>query len=758
MSHSAVKASQHTPFLASSFALLALSAACAQSYAQSVQELDRIVISAEQELKQTLGASTITSDDIQKSPPANDASEIIRSMPGVNLTGNSSSGQRGNNRQIDIRGMGPENTMILIDGKPVNSRSAVRFGWRGERDTRGDTNWVPAEQIERIEVLRGPSAARYGNGAAGGVVNIITRPTTDKLAGSLHLYGNLPEHSVDGASRRANINLSGPISEQLSFRVYGNYNHTQPDAFDINKGHASPRGGSNFGSLPAGREGVKNKDVNGLLRWKLAPGHTLDLEAAFSRQGNIYAGDTQNTNNNTDYVGAQYGNETNIMYRQSYSLTHRGDWATDTSSMSYLQYEKTRNTRLLEGLAGGTEGRFNDPDVNGDGGFGNVDLQTITAHTELSKNLTLAGFEQVLTTGLEWNRQKINDQSSALAERNPSRIPNAPRAYQSRAKADIYSVFAESNIYISDSTTLTPGLRFDHHEQQGANWSPALNLSQYLNDEWTVKAGIARAYKAPNLYQSNAGYTLYSAGIGCWGTAGSGSGCFLQGNDDLKAETSINKELGIEYRNQDGLAGSLTYFHNDYRNKVEAGHNIIDSFTAAGKTQNVYQWENIPKALIQGLEGSFTLPISEAWNWQTNLTYMIESKNKTTGEALSTIPKYTINSTLDWTINPQWSARAKATLYGEQKPPKYDYHGVPLEGQATDKMSPYAIFDLSAQYRYSKHVRFDVGVNNLFDKRIFRRGNAIGVNMGTPNFITGAGAYTYNQPGRAYFLSVSTSF
>ena len=83
-------------------------------------------------------------------------------MPGVNLTGNSTSGQRGNNRQIDIRGMGPENTLILIDGKPASSRNSVRQGWRGERDSRGDTAWVPPEMIERIEVLRGPAAARYG--------------------------------------------------------------------------------------------------------------------------------------------------------------------------------------------------------------------------------------------------------------------------------------------------------------------------------------------------------------------------------------------------------------------------------------------------------------------------------------------------------------------------------------------------------------------------------------------------------------------
>ncbi len=64
-----------------------------------------VVTAAEQNL-QAPGVSTITADEIRKRPPARDVSEIIRTMPGVNLTGNSTSGQRGNNRQIDIRGMG----------------------------------------------------------------------------------------------------------------------------------------------------------------------------------------------------------------------------------------------------------------------------------------------------------------------------------------------------------------------------------------------------------------------------------------------------------------------------------------------------------------------------------------------------------------------------------------------------------------------------------------------------------------------------
>ena len=99
--------------------------------AKPTTKLETIVITAEEQVKQSLGASVITAEDLDKTPVVNDISEIIRRMPGVNLTGNSATGQRGNNRQIDIRGMGPENTMILIDGKPVNSRNSVRYGWRG---------------------------------------------------------------------------------------------------------------------------------------------------------------------------------------------------------------------------------------------------------------------------------------------------------------------------------------------------------------------------------------------------------------------------------------------------------------------------------------------------------------------------------------------------------------------------------------------------------------------------------------------------
>lgn len=743
--------------------VLAVSAQANEANEQTYT-LGEVLVTAEEVLKQAPGVSIITAADLAKQPVSNDLSEIIRTMPGVNLTGNSTSGQRGNNRQIDIRGMGPENTLILIDGKPVNSRKAVRYGWRGERDTRGDTNWVPADTVERIEVLRGPAAARYGNGAAGGVVNIITKAIPEQFSGSVTVYTDQPEASKDGATQRTDFNLAGPLSDKVGFRVSGNIAKTDSDAWDINEGHASWRGvdpvkGTDYrGTFPAGREGVRNKDLALRLTMQPVDAHQFDIDASFSRQGNIYTGDAQNTNNNTldkngnpaktsTLVHENLGAETNIIYRNSYAITHKGEFDVG-NSLTYVQYEQTRNHRLDEGLAGGTEGLFSDNSMT------TSVLDQYTVHSELNMPTELAGLDQVLTVGAEWTQSKFTDSNSvgqdttgfgqiagiAAKDRNP------------KAQDHITSVFVEDNINLNDSTILTPGLRYDHHSVTGDNWSPALNATHYLDDAWTVKAGIARAYKAPNLYQTNPNYLLFSNGNGCLESGAGSTGCYLQGNENLKAETSINKELGIEYA-QDGIVAGVTYFRNDYRNKIEAG---IQPSAQASSGANVYLWDNVPKALIEGLEGTFNIALTPSLDWSNNMTYMLQSKNKSNGEALSVIPEYTLNSRLDWQVNDQLALNTNMVWYGKQVPNELDFNGIKMEGEEQNQLSPYAIFGLGARYALTDALSFNAGVKNLFDKRLYRRGNAVGVN--TPRTINGAGAETYNEPGRSYFASATYSF
>ncbi len=713
------------------------------------QTLDTLHVTAAQIAKQALGTSVITAEDIERRPPANDISELLRSMPGVNLTGNSASGQYGNNRQIDLRGMGPENTLVLVDGKPVGSRDSIRMGVSGERNTRGDTNWVPAEAIERIEVLRGPAAARYGSGASGGVVNIITKKPTGELSGAMTVYGLVPEHSDEGGSQRAGFNLSGPLARDWSFRVFGNLNRTDADSLELNRAYAS----SPTALSPAGREGVRNKDINGLLRWDASENQVVELEAGFSRQGNIYAGDRAVSETGTHSAAADLaalanaGAETNTMLRRTAGITHRGKWDFGTSRLS-LSYEGTDNTRYDEGLAGGPEGSISSSLTKS-----TSQLENYVFDGEVNLPSTLGRIENVWTVGFEHRDSRLDDpysmsQSVASTSGSIDGVDTGNR--NGKADAKLSAVFVEDNIYLTDKLTLTPGLRFDHHSQFGNNFSPSLNAQYKLAEDWILKGGIARAFKAPNLYQSNPNYLYYTRGNGCPDNYQSlGSGCYILGNADLDPETSINKEIGIEWAPQSGYHASLTYFHNDYNDKIVAGYDQV-GLTSNG-TGRVFLWENAPKAVVQGVEGNIKVPLlgerGSVLQWDTNLTYMIENKNKTTDQPLSVIPKYTVNTSLDWQATEHLSLLLTGTFYGKQEPATLDRNNDAKSDDALGERGAYNIWGVSARYRITRKISFGGGVNNLADKRLFREANS-----------SGAGAATYNEPGRAYWVSLNVGF
>ncbi|WP_267371303.1 MULTISPECIES: TonB-dependent siderophore receptor [unclassified Pantoea] len=700
-----------------------------QEETEKLADDQTMLVTAEEELKQQPGVSVITAQDIRKNPPVNDLSDIIRKMPGVNLTGNSANGVRGNNRQIDIRGMGPENTLILIDGVPTTSRNSVRYSWRGERDSRGDSNWVPPEMVERIEVIRGPAAARYGSGAAGGVVNIITKRPTDHWSGSLSLYTNQPEDNKEGATRRANFNLSGPLAgDALTMRLYGNINKTDSDAFDINQ--------SQNGSAAAGREGVRNKDINSVLSWKITPLQVLDFSYGYSRQGNIYAGDTQYSNGaGNALIESLDGAETNRLYRQTWGLAHNGIWDWGQSKLTF-NYEKTNNTRLNEGTAGSGEGRINSRT------FSTSRFDSYRAGGEISFPLELLR-EQTVTLGAEWNRDELNDPNSMNGTRAPgvsiNGVSGDPGSRNSKNSATLSSLYVEDNIALTDSTEVIPGLRFDYHDTFGANWSPSLNISQGLGDSFTLKAGIARAFKAPNLYQSSEGYLLATRGNGCPVNVARGS-CYLLGNENLDPEVSVNKELGIEYSEQGYIAG-ITWFRNDYKNKIVSGTEVLGY---ASNGNNILQWSNGGKAVVEGLEGNVTIPlVRDTLEWRTNATYMIESKDKETGNPLSIIPKYTINTLLDWQVTQDFSTDLNWTMYGRQKPRRHAESRTENGSMSDREVGAYSVFGINFNYDITKNLRANAGINNLLDKQLYREAD---------------GASTYNEPGRAYYAGLTFTF
>jgi iron complex outermembrane receptor protein len=131
-------------------------------------ELDEIVVTAsriEKSIKNVpRNVTVITSGDIEQAP-SNNLVDLIARESGVNLRS-----FFGNDKQavIDMRGMGdtaPSNVIVMVDGVRLNSPDL----------TGPDFSSIPLDQVERIEIVRGAGSVIYGDGAVGGVINIITK-------------------------------------------------------------------------------------------------------------------------------------------------------------------------------------------------------------------------------------------------------------------------------------------------------------------------------------------------------------------------------------------------------------------------------------------------------------------------------------------------------------------------------------------------------------------------------------------------------
>ena len=107
--------------------------------------------------------SVITRDEIERSN-AGSVAELLRSVPGLTVT---ESGGPGSTTSVMLRGAESQHTLVLIDGVRVNDPSGARDQF--------DFSTLSLDNVERIEVLRGPQSAVYGSDAMGGVINIITR-------------------------------------------------------------------------------------------------------------------------------------------------------------------------------------------------------------------------------------------------------------------------------------------------------------------------------------------------------------------------------------------------------------------------------------------------------------------------------------------------------------------------------------------------------------------------------------------------------
>lgn len=286
---------------------------------------EQIVVTAssvEQNLKDAPASiSVITRRDLDRQPVKN-LKDVLKNVPGVQLT------SEGDNRQgVSIRGLSSGYTLILVDGKRVNSRNAVF------RHNDFDLSWIPTESIERIEVVRGPMSSLYGSDALGGVVNIITKKIGTAWHGTLSADTSVQEHRDRGDSYNGNFFTSGPLIDGLlGVKVSGALGQREKD---------QAQSSSSETGLPR-IEGYTSRNSN--VEFSLTPTDNQDMTFG-------YGLDRQDRNSDTL--------DKNRIERENYSLGHNGRWGgANTELRFYGENIENKNGNAITSKSHALDGKI----------------------------------------------------------------------------------------------------------------------------------------------------------------------------------------------------------------------------------------------------------------------------------------------------------------------------------------------------------------------------------------------------------------
>jgi vitamin B12 transporter len=423
----------------SCMALLVAPLISTSAAAETSSAVQTIVVTANRisEPVETVGQSiTVIDTQSLSARQAISVADVLRTVPGVSFARN---GGIGTATSVFIRGAESDQTVALIDGVKLNDPSSPGGGFNFGNLLVGN--------IERIEVLRGPSSVIWGSQAIGGVVNVITAGPSDALLVNVRAEGGWRRTGqiVGNISGRA-----GPLS------VSGGGGYFRTDGFST---FNERRGGQE-------RDGYRNVGANLSLK--------LDLNDAIS-----------------------------IDARSYYS---QGRTAIDGFPAPAFAFADTREfvrTRELVGYAGLNAALF-DGKLRTRVGYAITDTRRRNIDPDLALPETFTGngrnrrleFQSVLT---------LNEALGATAgiEREVSTFDTESFGGPvSRGRTSTNSIYGQIRISPVNGLILTGGLRHDDHSRFGGATNSAASIIYSFNGDTTrIRASYSEGFKAPTLFQ-----------------------------------------------------------------------------------------------------------------------------------------------------------------------------------------------------------------------------------------------------------------
>lgn len=653
-----------------------------------IPHYDEVLISASR-LDVELGGATISSIDsetIELSPALN-LPELMSYQAGVqyrNLFGNTG----GASASIDMRGFGAasvSNTLIMLNGRRLNDIDLAFV----------DLSSIPLEVIQRVEFIRGNAGAvLYGDGAVGGVINIITD----------HGYSETPSGTVQ-ATAGSDDYLQGHVSYMQ----------------DIHDWSVMA-----FGSI---RDGDGYRDNN-------------EVE-----QQNMYA-DMRRWGERSDvYLTFSYHDQ---------ELGLPGGRIVDPGAGTNELEDDRRGAASPEdyadesgfGLSGGSTWRFADA-LTGifDAGYQSKDQDSafFSAFGDTFVETTLSTISltprMIYRPGEQW--QSINGIDAYLADYESSRMAadGGPAYHDFTADQLTLAVYSQNTLRLREGSDLSFGLRLQHYDFSGKDdfdstviffpdppgeledtddddteWAAHIGLDQTINEEWTAFGRISRSFRLPTIDErvgSNPSFPFPA-----------------DASFELDVQTSQDIEIGLRFeaeRVQAQISAYLMQLEDEL-------HFNSDSFT------NV----NLDDTQRQGLEAQGTWQAHEYWSLFAAVAYTQAefTDGDYDGNDVPLVAPFTATVSAEWRPQP-WLSSMLVIRHVDEKWMDNDQ-----ENEQT-QIPDYTLVDFKVQGQY-EGWKASLSVNNIFDEDYYT--DAVASTF-TPGRFS-----AFPLPGTTYMAAVSYSY
>ncbi|WP_044016974.1 TonB-dependent receptor [Hymenobacter sp. APR13] len=490
-----------------------------------------------------------------------------------------------------LRGLGPDQTLVLVNGKRQHQSALVNlFGSRGRGNTGTDLNVIPAASIERIEILRDGAAAQYGSDAIAGVINIVLKSSVNELTASAN-YGayeakyRRDDQQFDGGNFNANVNYGVGLGEQGSFINatvdFNQRQHTQ-------RANVPVPDSSSLARREYGDPKVQN--VSAYLNSKFAVSdqtHVYVFGGANKRKGDAYAW-TRFAEDDRNVPSIYPNGFDPIITSDIVDVsavagvrTKLGEWELDLSNnFGSNRFEYGLRNTLNASLGAASPTSFNA------GGF---QLQQNVVSLGLTRNYKTVLQGLNVAAGAEFRREWYSlfaGEEASYRNYDPTKsggsqgFPGYQPADAIKADRDNVGAYVDAELSVTQQWLLAAALRYEHYTDFGSTLNYKVSTRYNLTEFLTLRGTYSTGFRAPSLAQINfnSTFTNFINGDPVEVLLARNNSAVTQklGVPALRQETSNSANVGLTSR----LGSSLSLTVDGYYIKVKDRVVLTSQFSA----------------------------------------------------------------------------------------------------------------------------------------------------------------------------------